>query len=246
MSSGVSADDDDDDERDLAAGHPQKRHGGSIKKTSSSSSTEASSPSGDMDDDKSSGTVTPDYDDVIIRPPSPPSPPDVRPRPRGRHHEPPPPPPQVKCHVTAKPPRFAFRAPKLADLKISKDIHRVRSYSLTKKGLVNQGEHYISRSPSEMSMCSSTSADTNVSIMPLEPIKVLLLGASGVGKRALIQEFLDPDSMSMYFQSYGESLQPVLLCLRVRVRVCAHACVRSCVRMCVCVQFVLGGFLLSP
>jgi hypothetical protein len=97
------------------------------------------------------------------------------------------------------------RPPKLAEFKAAaKDIHKVRSYSLTKKGLVNKGEHYVSRSPSELSLCSSSSRDTNVSIMPEEPSKILLLGASGVGKRALIHEFMDSETMNNYFQSSGE------------------------------------------
>lgn len=113
-----------------------------------------------------------------------------------------------KSRPTYEPPKSKTpaRPPKLADLKTVKDIHKVRSYSLTKKGLVNRGEHYVSRSPSELSVCSSSSRDTNVSIMPVEPSKVLLVGASGVGKRALIHEFMDPDTMINYFQSTGELL----------------------------------------
>lgn len=121
---------------------------------------------------------------------------------------------EIKCR--SLPPNHSFnpsketakpltRPPKLADLKAAKDVHKVRSYSLTKKGLVNEGEHYVSRSPSELSLSSTSSLDTSMSIMAVEPYKVLLLGASGVGKRALIHEFMDPDTMIHYFQSSGKS-----------------------------------------
>ena len=87
--------------------------------------------------------------------------------------------------------------------------HKVRSFAIKKGRLVTKGNRYICRSPSSNSMISTaSSSDSNISMAPAQPCKVLLLGASGVGKRALIHEFSSPDSTEL-FHSMGEANFPL-------------------------------------
>ena len=96
-----------------------------------------------------------------------------------------------------------MRPPRLAQLRRRHEellYHRVRAFNLTSKGqLVKAGERYVSSTgTSKVNSTESLSTDT-------ELIRVLLLGASGVGKRALIREFIDPNTSNHPFNSLGRS-----------------------------------------
>lgn len=96
------------------------------------------------------------------------------------------------------------------------DPHKlIRSYTITRKGLVKKEEQrVVSRSSSvASSFASSTtiSAGDSASCLCEDPqgprftgFQVYLLGQEGVGKRSLIQEFLDPDYVESTNISFGK------------------------------------------
>ncbi|KAJ8672519.1 hypothetical protein QAD02_003778 [Eretmocerus hayati] len=118
------------------------------------------------------------------------------------------------------------------------DLYRLRAFNITHKGVVNRGDSMISRrsrsntsvnssrnsnvsgerSPFEGSCCSgrSVAADSTES-EPEEVTKyrVVLLGDSGVGKSALVSQFMTSEYMNTYDASlddeFGEKTVSILL-----------------------------------
>jgi hypothetical protein len=95
-------------------------------------------------------------------------------------------------------------SPRLRQLKGSLEDnshHFVRSFSITKRGLLKTKVVGDSRS----SLDSSKSEGHHEAVAEqTHKLSVLLLGASGVGKKALIREFMDPDAADSPFESLGK------------------------------------------
>lgn len=120
------------------------------------------------------------------------------------------------------------------------DLYRLRAFSITHKGVVNRGDSIISRhsrsntsvnssrnsnvsgerSPFEGSCCSgqgvapdSTESDEIEEEIP--KYRVVLLGDSGVGKTALVSQFMTSEYMNTYDASlddeFGEKTVSILL-----------------------------------
>ncbi|XP_024946852.1 uncharacterized protein LOC107273807 isoform X2 [Cephus cinctus] len=118
------------------------------------------------------------------------------------------------------------------------DLYRLREFSITHKGVVNRGDSIISRrsrsntsvnssrnsnvsgerSPFEGSCCSgqggaAESLESDVEDIP--KYRVILLGDSGVGKTALVSQFMTSEYMNTYDASlddeFGEKTVSILL-----------------------------------
>ncbi|XP_008553262.1 uncharacterized protein LOC103575310 [Microplitis demolitor] len=118
------------------------------------------------------------------------------------------------------------------------DLYRLRAFSITHKGVVNRGDSIISRrsrsntsvnssrnsnvsgerSPFEGSCCSGQGAVCDSSESEAEEgskYRVVLLGDSGVGKTALVSQFMTSEYMNTYDASlddeFGEKTVSILL-----------------------------------
>ena len=102
--------------------------------------------------------------------------------------------------------RSSHHFPILATLKSAQDVHKVRSFTITPKGVINQGDHYVSSSTSVASTESDATINSNASgdgspasahgsqqAHTSSFLRIMVFGEPGVGKRALIQTFLTPD-----------------------------------------------------
>ncbi|XP_011879570.1 PREDICTED: uncharacterized protein LOC105568477 isoform X2 [Vollenhovia emeryi] len=133
-------------------------------------------------------------------------------------------------------PRVHSLPEKAYNPRASDDLYRLRAFSITHKGVVNRGDSIISRrsrsntsvnssrnsnvsgerSPFEGSCCSgqgaSTDSDAEESI---SKYRVVLLGDSGVGKTALVSQFMTSEYMNTYDASlddeFGEKTVSILL-----------------------------------
>ncbi|CAB3361210.1 Hypothetical predicted protein [Cloeon dipterum] len=111
------------------------------------------------------------------------------------------------------------------------DIYRLRTFSITNKGVVNCGDSFISRrsksntsvnsassrhsnasgvspgerSPFEGSCCGSSYVSSEASGNEVAKHRVVLLGDAGVGKTALVSQFMTSEYMNTYDASLGES-----------------------------------------
>ncbi|XP_033225805.1 uncharacterized protein LOC117178488 [Belonocnema kinseyi] len=118
------------------------------------------------------------------------------------------------------------------------DLYRLRAFSITHKGVVNRGDSIISRrsrsntsvnssrnsnvsgerSPFEGSCCSGQGVaidSTESDIEDVTKYRVVLLGDSGVGKTALVSQFMTSEYMNTYDASlddeFGEKTVSILL-----------------------------------
>ncbi|XP_043667036.1 uncharacterized protein LOC122628639 [Vespula pensylvanica] len=117
------------------------------------------------------------------------------------------------------------------------DLYRLRAFSITHKGVVNRGDSIISRrsrsntsvnssrnsnisgerSPFEGSCCSGQGGaeSTESEIEEIPKYRVVLLGDSGVGKTALVSQFMTSEYMNTYDASlddeFGEKTVSILL-----------------------------------
>nr|XP_012136889.1 PREDICTED: uncharacterized protein LOC100883976 isoform X2 [Megachile rotundata] len=119
------------------------------------------------------------------------------------------------------------------------DLYRLRAFSISRKGVVNRGDSIISRrsrsntsvnssrnsnvsgerSPFEGSCCSGqgVGADSTESedMEDIPKYRVVLLGDSGVGKTALVSQFMTSEYMNTYDASlddeFGEKTVSILL-----------------------------------
>uniref|UniRef100_T1HBM8 Uncharacterized protein n=1 Tax=Rhodnius prolixus TaxID=13249 RepID=T1HBM8_RHOPR len=127
----------------------------------------------------------------------------------------------VKCktadHVR---PRVCSLPEKSYNPRLSDDLYRLRTFSITNKGVINYGDSIIDRksrsntsinstnsrvsplSPWQGSCCSQT---TNISTetMDIAKYRVVLLGDAGVGKTALVSQFMTSEYMNTYDASLG-------------------------------------------
>ena len=93
--------------------------------------------------------------------------------------------------------RPTSRAPSLVRLRAnqSPDLHRVRAFTITSRGVVSNGDKYISNSSvasTESEGLSNTSDGSHDT--PTPSYQVVLMGYPGVGKRSLICKFLSAEN----------------------------------------------------
>ncbi|XP_046419424.1 uncharacterized protein LOC124299895 [Neodiprion virginianus] len=120
------------------------------------------------------------------------------------------------------------------------DLYRLRAFSITHKGVVNRGDSIISRrsrsntsvnsgrnsnvsvsgerSPFDGSCCSAqggAESTDNSDVEEVPKYRVVLLGDSGVGKTALVSQFMTSEYMNTYDASlddeFGEKTVSILL-----------------------------------
>ncbi|XP_025160473.1 uncharacterized protein LOC105182561 isoform X2 [Harpegnathos saltator] len=132
-------------------------------------------------------------------------------------------------------PRVHSLPEKAYNPRASDDLYRLRAFSITHKGVVNRGDSIISRrsrsntsvnssrnsnvsgerSPFEGSCCSGQGASTESDIEEISKYRVVLLGDSGVGKTALVSQFMTSEYMNTYDASlddeFGEKTVSILL-----------------------------------
>ncbi|XP_032687172.1 uncharacterized protein LOC116851648 isoform X3 [Odontomachus brunneus] len=132
-------------------------------------------------------------------------------------------------------PRVHSLPEKAYNPRASDDLYRLRAFSITHKGVVNRGDSIISRrsrsntsvnssrnsnvsgerSPFEGSCCSGQGASSESDIDEVTKYRVVLLGDSGVGKTALVSQFMTSEYMNTYDASlddeFGEKTVSILL-----------------------------------
>ena len=97
--------------------------------------------------------------------------------------------------------------PSLSQLRrspIPGETHRVKSYAITPKGVVIKGDVYLSRSSTSVASNESESTTHSAGSIEQPVYRVLVIGEPGVGKRALVQSFLSPDSPDNNLSSFGK------------------------------------------
>lgn len=133
-------------------------------------------------------------------------------------------------------PRVHSLPEKAYNPRASDDLYRLRAFSITHKGVVNRGDSIISRrsrsntsvnssrnsnvsgerSPFEGSCCSGQDASSESDVEEsISKYRVVLLGDSGVGKTALVSQFMTSEYMNTYDASlddeFGEKTVSILL-----------------------------------
>ena len=105
------------------------------------------------------------------------------------------------------------------------DLHRVRSFTLTSKGLVKDGDLYLHGSPGTCTPSSRGSTMSRAS-SPGEVPEVFHVGLGGtraVGKRSIVKQFVKSEVAGTILQSFGElSLASVYNRLRTGVYKLIH------------------------
>ena len=134
---------------------------------------------------------------------------------------------EMRPRTCSMPTRNTFRKPGLGllgqghhglHLDVETDIYRLRTFSTTSKGLViNRGDSVRSRSTNSVyssgseqfplsasSRTSSTLSRESFGLMPVVPFRVTVLGAAGVGKTAITQQFMTSEYLGGFDTSIGE------------------------------------------
>ncbi|XP_076370992.1 uncharacterized protein LOC143256953 isoform X2 [Tachypleus tridentatus] len=106
---------------------------------------------------------------------------------------------------------------------VDQDFYRLRNFSTTSKGgVINRGDQVRLRSRSSNSMASNhtypscTSTATSCSSGPgarCTHFKVLLLGATGVGKSSIVTQFMSSEYMNTYDTSQDDELEKTIFLL---------------------------------
>lgn len=133
---------------------------------------------------------------------------------------------------------------KLETLKLlqSEDICPVRNFTISSRGLVNRGDSFKRRSNASLASdagssssahdaqgsprtpgsrhrtMSTTSQDSNGVSQPQSSVRVLLIGPPGVGKTALMQQFLTSDYMGCADTSFGKFFNTIHNCCLIFFR----------------------------
>ena len=96
------------------------------------------------------------------------------------------------------------RNPSMGALRAISDVHRVRSYVISRGSVINQGERYVSTSSVASTESCGASTQSGNSGGATDFHRVILFGTDGVGKRAIIQRFLLPADNNLSNQSFGK------------------------------------------
>ena len=86
------------------------------------------------------------------------------------------------------------------------ELRRVRSFTLTSKGLVSEGDRYLQGNLGDHTPSSVSSTVSRVS-SPGEAQEVFHVGLGGgaaVGKRSIVKQFIKSEMVGAYLQSFGE------------------------------------------
>ncbi|XP_078048251.1 rad, Gem/Kir family member 3 [Augochlora pura] len=81
------------------------------------------------------------------------------------------------------------------------DSYRLRSFSLTSKGIVNRGDSFRRRRSRSNSLAPANSEAEEKNVAPAKEVSsytVAMLGARGVGKTALISQFMTSECINAY------------------------------------------------
>ena len=117
---------------------------------------------------------------------------------------------EIRPRTSSLPTRSNYRRPMIKNLRKNyeeheHDFYRVRTFEMTSKGIINRGDSIKSRSSNSVvssegegtalstgsSSCSQNSLiNGDCSVHKNRPYKIVILGALGVGKSAIAQQFL--------------------------------------------------------
>lgn len=129
----------------------------------------------------------------------------------------------IRPRTSSLPTRNSVRKPNLLEIRSAGilyedseyDLYRVRTFEKTAKGLVNRGDSFISRSTnsvvssgSEFGALSRTSSSTSQASFTehTKSYRILMMGAQGVGKTALTQQFMTSEYLGGFDTSVGKPL----------------------------------------
>jgi len=132
---------------------------------------------------------------------------------------------EIRPRTSSLPTKNTYRRPLIKNLRTyaedhDHDMYRLRTFEMTSKGVVNRGDSIKSRSTNsivssdgdgnamspESSSCSQNSlanSDFECSLSKNKPYKIVILGALGVGKSAIAQQFMT--SEYLFDTSIGKS-----------------------------------------
>ncbi|VDI09634.1 Hypothetical predicted protein [Mytilus galloprovincialis] len=116
----------------------------------------------------------------------------------------------IRPRTSSLPTKNNYRRPLIKNLRTNyedqdHDLYRLRTFDVTSKGIVNRGDSIKSRSTNSIvssegdgyalsigsSSCSQNSlANSDGSLQNPKPYKIVILGALGVGKSTIAQQFL--------------------------------------------------------
>lgn len=137
----------------------------------------------------------------------------------------------IRPRTSSLPTRNNVKKPNLLEIRSAgilyedneHDLYRVRTFEKTAKGLVNRGDSFISRSTnsvvssgSEFGALSRTSSSTSQASFTehTKSYRILMMGAQGVGKTALTQQFMTSEYLGGFDTSVdGEEEKTVSVLL---------------------------------
>ncbi|KAF6197536.1 hypothetical protein GE061_008500 [Apolygus lucorum] len=114
--------------------------------------------------------------------------------------------------------------------RLSDDLYRLRNFVITDKGVINYGDSIRDRrsrsntsinstnskvsplSPWQGSCCSQTT-DVSTETIDIARYRVVLLGDSGVGKTALVSQFMTSEYMNTYDASLDDEFGEKTVCI---------------------------------
>ncbi|CAG2188468.1 unnamed protein product [Mytilus edulis] len=128
---------------------------------------------------------------------------------------------EIRPRTSSLPTKNNYRRPLIKNLRTNyedqdHDLYRLRAFDVTSKGIVNRGDSIKSRSTNsivssegdgnvlsiESSSCSQNSlANSDGSIHKIQPYRIVILGAIGVGKSTIAQQFLTSEKYCTLSQS---------------------------------------------
>ena len=130
---------------------------------------------------------------------------------------------EMRPRTCSMPTRNTFRKPSVLNhhaphLDVDSDFYTMRSFSTTSKGIVvNRGDSVRSRSTNSVyssgseycqlspsSRTSSTHSRDSFGAVPTVPFRVTVLGAPGVGKTAITQQFTTSEYLGGFDTSIGK------------------------------------------
>ncbi|XP_071173900.1 ras-related protein Ral-B-like [Mytilus edulis] len=139
---------------------------------------------------------------------------------------------EIRPRTSSLPTKNNYRRPLIKNLRTNyedqdHDLYRLRAFDVTSKGIVNRGDSIKSRSTNsivssegdgnvlsiESSSCSQNSlANSDGSIHKIQPYRIVILGAIGVGKSTIAQQFLTSEYLfDTSVDSEQEKMVSVLL-----------------------------------
>ncbi|XP_052062298.1 GTP-binding protein GEM-like [Mytilus californianus] len=138
----------------------------------------------------------------------------------------------IRPRTSSLPTKNNYRRPLIKNLRTNyedqdHDLYRLRTFEMTSKGIVNRGDSIKSRSTNSIvssegdgntlsigsSSCSQNSlANSEGSLQRPKPYKIVILGALGVGKSTIVQQFLTSEyRFDISIDSQQEKMVSVLL-----------------------------------